>query len=76
MVTISILPYNPKKVLALILTLLGLATASCFADSLYVAKLYSQPMSRVQATVVTKAQVDAQDVRFFRVYGESLVSTN
>jgi predicted transglutaminase-like cysteine proteinase len=52
-------PYNPRKVLALIATLIGLSSVSCFADSLYLAvnaTPYDKQMTRIQPVLLSKSQ--------------------
>ena len=57
MVTVSLTPLSPGKILALVLALLGLTTVSCFADPVFLtvnSTPYDRQMTRIQPVLFTK----------------------
>lgn len=65
MITVSIHPFNPKKISALIATLIGLSTVSCFADSLYMSvpsTPYDRQMTRIQPVLLSSAAAHKENV--------------
>ena len=72
MILISIRPFAPKKLFALVATIACLSTASCFADAMYLsAKVGSsqRDLSRGQQSEQSSASV-ARPPSFFSVPGD------
>jgi predicted transglutaminase-like cysteine proteinase len=65
MITVSLQPLSPKKVLALILALIGLSSISCFADSVFLnvnSTPYDRQMTRIQPVLFTKSSARKENV--------------
>jgi predicted transglutaminase-like cysteine proteinase len=65
MITVSLQPLSPKKILALIAALIGLSTVSCFADSVFLSvnsTPYDRQMTRIQPVLFTKASEHKENV--------------
>src|ERR1700745_2910164 len=65
MVTVSLQPFSFKKALALILLLIGLCSASCFANPVFLtvdSTPYDRQMKRIEPVLFTKASVERENV--------------
>jgi predicted transglutaminase-like cysteine proteinase len=65
MITVSLQPVSPKKILALIAALIGLSTVSCFADSVFLSvnsTPYDRQMTRIQPVLFTKNSEHKENV--------------
>ena len=65
MVTISMQPFTTKKIWLVLLGLICLSSASCFAESLYVnvsSTPYDRQMTRVRSVLASRSTRDGQNV--------------
>ena len=65
MITISIRPYTVRKISLLILSLIGLSSISCFAESAYInvnATPYDRQMARIRPILFSKNSGENQNV--------------
>jgi predicted transglutaminase-like cysteine proteinase len=65
MITVSLQPLSPKKVLVLIAALIGLSSISCFADSVFLnvhSTPYDRQMTRIQPVLFTKSSGQKENV--------------
>jgi hypothetical protein len=65
MITVSLQPLSPRKALALLLLLIGLFSASCFANPVFLSvesTPYDRQMSRIQPVLFTRATTDKDNV--------------
>jgi len=65
MITVSLQPVSPAKILALIFALIGLSTISCFADSVFLnvdSTPYDRQMSRIQPVLFTKSSTHNENL--------------
>ena len=64
MILISLLPYSPRRIFALVATLVCLASVSCFASESLLLSVASTPydrqMSRIQPVLFTKAKAETK----------------
>jgi predicted transglutaminase-like cysteine proteinase len=65
MITVSLQPLSPHKILALIAALIGLSSVSCFANSVFLSvgsTPYDHQMTRIQPVLVTKNSAHKENV--------------
>ena len=65
MITISIHPFHPKKIAALVAALIGLSSVSCFAESVFMtvkATPYDRQMTRIQPVLFTKTSAHKENL--------------
>lgn len=65
MVTISLLPFAPKRIFALVLVLLGLSSAACLADSMLLtvsSTPYDRQMARIRPILATTPKTSSPSV--------------
>ena len=65
MILISIQPFHPRKILALVVTLICLSSVSCFAQSLLLTVAstpYDRQMARIQPVLFSKSSAHKQDL--------------
>lgn len=63
MITVSLQPYAFKKIVFLVIAILCLSSAACFADSLFMAvhsTPYDRQMSRIQPVLISKTNAPGQ----------------
>ena len=65
MITVSLQPLSPTKILTLIVTLIGLSTVSSFADSVFLSvnsTPYDRQMTRIQPALFAKGSAHRESV--------------
>src|SRR5438477_13012203 len=65
MITVSLQPVSPTKILALIFALIGLSTISCLADSVFLnvdSTPYDRQMSSIQPVLFTTSSTHKENL--------------
>jgi hypothetical protein len=65
MITVSLQPLNPKKILVLIAALIGLSSISCFANSVFLtvnSTPYDRQMTRIKPVLFTSSVVHRENL--------------